>query len=256
MLGCVTLSAAQDRQPAELLHVVVSNSGRAIFDNLLDAMATGAGLARQMSVKYADPLNALRSFCQNGNGSPDIVLATHRMQLALAAECAKNGMDEIAAVELGRNALILAVRSGSNLSSLTSRQVYLAIAGRCPRRGIHPQHHRSLVDVDPSLPVQDISFQLPMRDDGSRAMFESLVLERGCRNEGGETDFRRAAALRAVYDDTVRPGEGDAARPGCRTLLEAPIGTVGVLSQREVIQSGGQLVGPIWTGCGQARMPY
>ena len=246
MAGCVTVSAAQDKPAGPILRVAVSNSGRAIFDTFLDAMATRAGLAGNLSVTYAEPLNALRSFCQNVSGaSPDIVLATHRMQAALGAECANNGISDMAVVELGRSALILAVRSGSMLSGLTSRQVYLAIARDVPAgqafvRNISVRWS----DVDPSLPAQDISFQLPMRDDGSRAMFDSLVLQGGCRNEIAVklifSAKQRSARCVATRFDRVREIPRAQA---VRMLLEAPVGTVGVVSQRDVLQSGGQLVG-------------
>ena len=176
MLGCVGVASAQDKAPAPLLRVVVSNSGKAILESLLDTMTTRAGLAGQVSVTYADPLNALRSFCQNGSGtSPDIVLATQRMQSALATECSNNGVGDVAVVELGRSALILAVRSGSLLTRLTSRQVYLALARDVPTgSGFVRNISVRWSDVDASLPSQDIRFQLPMRDDGSRAMFEII----------------------------------------------------------------------------------
>ena len=153
MLGCVGVARAQDKAPA--LRVVVSNSGKAILESLLDTMTTRAGLGGQVSVTYADPLNALRNFCQNGSGtSPDIVLATQRMQSALATECSNNGVGDVAVVELGRSALILAVRSGSLLTRLTSRQVYLALARDVPT-GSEFVRNISVrwSDVDPSLPT-------------------------------------------------------------------------------------------------------
>ena len=38
MLGCVGVASAQDKAPAPLLRVVVSNSGKAILESLLDTM--------------------------------------------------------------------------------------------------------------------------------------------------------------------------------------------------------------------------
>ena len=244
MLGCVGVARAQDKAPA--LRVVVSNSGKAILESLLDTMTTRAGLGGQVSVTYADPLNALRNFCQNGSGtSPDIVLATQRMQSALATECSNNGVGDVAVVELGRSALILAVRSGSLLTRLTSRQVYLALARDVPT-GSEFVRNISVrwSDVDPSLPTQDIRFQLPMRDDGSRAMFDALVLQGGCRNEtavklifGAQQRSARCIATR--FDRVREIPRAQAAR----VLLEAPVGTVGVVAQRDVAESGGELVG-------------
>jgi phosphate transport system substrate-binding protein len=250
-LACVRPAAAQNSPTAPLLRVVVSTSGRAIFDSLLATIATRANLADQLSVKYADPLTALRNFCQNTAGSsPDIVLATHRMQAALTTECANNGVGDVAVVELGRSALILAVRSGSMLSGLTSRQVYLALARDVP---VHQEFVRNTAarwsDVDPALPAQDIRFQLPMRDDGSRAMFDELVLEGGCRNETAVKAIfiapQRSARCTTTRFDRIREIPRAQA---VRTLLEAPVGTVGVLSQVDIMRSGGQLVGVVLDG--------
>ncbi len=238
--------SAEDRPPAsQSLRVMVSVSGRSVLDGLLQTIANRAGVSTQLAVRYAEPLRALREFCHNEAGlSPDVVLVSHRMQPALAAECARNGAQDVAAVELGRNALILAVRRGSDLTGLTSRQVYLAIAREVPYRDDFTRNTAvRWVDVDASLPVQDIRFQLPMRDEGSRATFDSLVLQGGCRHERVVKQVfdaqQRTARCITTRSDRVR----ELPRPqALKALLDAPIGTVGVLSQRELIQSGGELV--------------
>jgi phosphate transport system substrate-binding protein len=228
-----------------MLRVTVSTSGRTIFDSLLDTMATRAGLTGQLAIRYAEPQPALRDFCSEAAGiGPDIVLATDRMQVALVAECTRNGID-VAVVELGRSALIFAARVGSELSGLTSRQVYLAVARDVPFKTEFTRNTAvRWADVDRALPAQDIRFQLPMRGEGSRATFDALVLQGGCRNE---------PAVRQVFDAQLRTARCVATRtdrvrelPGAQSvkaLLEAPVGTVGVLSQREFSQAGGQLVG-------------
>jgi phosphate transport system substrate-binding protein len=245
-LGCASAAIAEDKPASLDLRVAVSIKGRTIFDSLIEAMTAHTGLAGQLTVSYADSLVALRNFCRNGRGtSPDIVLAVHRMQPALAAECAVNGAEDIAEVELGRSALILAVRTGSLLSSLTSRQVYLAIAREVPYRDAFVRNTAvRWSDVDRSLPTEDIRFQLPMRDEGSRAIFDSLVLEGGCRNE---------TVVKQIFDAQQRSSRCTTARTdrlrevpraqATRMLLEAPLGTVGVLSQVDLAQSNGQFVG-------------
>jgi phosphate transport system substrate-binding protein len=245
-LCCVSVVAAQDKPASLILHIAVSTSGRTVFDSLIETMTARAGLTSRFTVDHTTALDGLRDFCQNISGkSPDIVMATHRMQAGLAAECAKNGVDNIAVVELARSALILAVHAGSMLSQLTSRQVYLAIAREVPSRGDFARNTAvRWSDIDRSLPPQDIRFQLPMRDDGSRAIFDSLVLEGGCRHE---------PEVKAIFDAQQRTTRCVAARydrvreiprpQAARMLLEAPLGTVGVVSQHDIAESDGQLVG-------------
>ncbi len=228
-----------------MLRVTVATSGRAIFDSLLDTMATRAGLAGQLAVRYAEPQPALRDFCSEAVGTAaDVVLATDRMQVALAAECTRNGVD-VAMVELGRSALIFAARGGSELIGLTSRQVYLAVARDVPFKTDFTRNTAvRWADVDPALPAQDIRFQLPMRGEASRATFDELVLQGGCRYEPAVRQVfdaqQRTARCTATRNDRVR--ELPRAQ-SVKALLEAPVGTVGVLSQREFSQAGGQLVG-------------
>lgn len=227
------------------LRVSVSSNSHAVLGGLLDAMASRAGLTGQLPIRYADSLQALRDLCHNDASGPDVVLVTHRMQAALAAECERNGTGDIAAVELARNALILAIRSGSALAGLTTRQVYLAVARDVPYKNDFTRNTAvRWADVDPALPPQDIRFQLPMREEGSRATFDSLVLQGGCRDESAVKQIydaqQRTTRCTMVRSDRVR--ELPRAQ-SVKALLDAPLGTVGVLSQREMAMAGGQLVG-------------
>ncbi len=245
---CGSLTAAA--QDAPQVRVTIAGGARTEFGNLLDAMATRAGLVGQLAVRYADPLPALRDFCRNAaDATPDIVLVTDRMPVALDAECAKNGVD-VAVVELARSALIFAVHGGSELVGLTSRQVYLAIARNVPFRDEFARNTAvRWADVDPALPAQDIRFLLPMREDGSRAAFDALVLQGGCRNERAVRQVFDAQqrTARCITTRTDRVRELPRAQ-SVKALLEAPVGTVGVLSQREMPQAGGQLVGLVMDG--------
>jgi phosphate transport system substrate-binding protein len=235
-------AAAQDQAH---LRVTVSTSGRVVLDGLLGVIATRAGISGQLAIDHAPAISALRDFCRNEPGvSPDIVLATHRMRSALAAECAKNGADDIATVELARDPLILAVRTGSELTRLTSKQVYFAVAREVPFQDEFVRNTSARwSDIDPSLPQQDIRFELPMRDEGSRATFDALVLQAGCRDEGAVKQIfdanQRTKQCVTIRSDRVREIPRAQA---VKMLLVAPVGTVGVVSQRELAQSNGQFV--------------
>ena len=134
-------------------------------------------------ITHATTLGEFRAFCPLVPGrGPDILLSTRRIFPDRRHDCARNDAQRLAEVELGRGALVLAVRKGSELTALTSRQVYLALARDVPYRD---EFHRNTSirwsDIDRSLPAQDIRFQLPPRDSGGRALFDALVLEAGCR---------------------------------------------------------------------------
>ena len=229
---------------------MLADGARPIFDSLITAITAPGRLPYQLAIqpdiKSASPQAALQAFCENPKeGGPDIVLTTQRMSAAIAADCEANGLKDPVGIELGRNPLVLAVRSGSALARLTSQQVYLALARDVPYK---EEFRRNVAirwsDIDRTLPPLDIRFQLPPRADGSRTAFDMVVLAAGCRGEKLAMQIAAAAErmtrCTALRTDRVREIPRDQA---VRALLDGPEGTVGVLSLREVEQSGGSLVG-------------
>lgn len=238
-------AAAEDARPPAPLRIAVSTSGRAVFDRVLEVVAGKANLTGQYTVRYTAPLRALRDFCLNDRATaPHVVLVPHRLHTELAAECARNGAEDVVEVELARDALVLATRAGGALTRLTSRQVYLAIAREVPYKDEFTRNTAvRWADIDPTLPTLDIRFLLPLRDEGSRATFDALVLEGGCRNDPAVKKIfdaqQRTARCVTTRSDRVRELPRDQA---AKVLLDAPVGTVAVLSQLDVARSGGALV--------------
>jgi phosphate transport system substrate-binding protein len=237
-------AAAQGNPAADVLHIEVSESGREIVTGFLPAVTRISGLSTTPVVKYSSALGVLRDFCQGvGGSSPDIVLTTRRLPSSLANECTKNGVEHMVQVELGRSALVLAVRGGSGLGKLTARDVYLALARDVPDQ---EEFRRNTAirwsDIDHALPPQDIRFQLPPRDDIGRSIFNGLILEGGCRREPLVklifTAEQRSARCLTTRVDRVREIPHDQA---VQALLEAPEGTVGVLPYPDYMEANGKL---------------
>ena len=244
--GCGAVASAQHAPAPVKLRIAVANGGRAIFDGLIPDIASTSRLGTEPEVKYTTAPGALRDFCQGvGGSSPDIVLTTRRLRTSLIDECGKNGVDHIAEVQLGRSALVLAVRSGSALTDLKVRQVYLALARDVPDKD---EFRRNTAirwsDIDRSLPPLDIRFQIPPREDGGRSLFNAMILGGGCREEplvklifSAEQRTTRCVTTRV---DRVREIPRTQT---VRALLDAPDGTVGVVSYQDIEQSDGKLVG-------------
>jgi phosphate transport system substrate-binding protein len=247
----VPFAAAQDKpagvEGANALRIAVSDGGKTIFDGLVRDIQSERRLGVQADIKYyPSSIDVLREFCRgSGANSPGAMLTTRRLQAPFAEECSKNGVDDLVTVELGRGPLVLAVRRGSLLTRLTSRQIYFALARDVPE---HDEFRRNTSirwsDIDPELPAQDIRFQLPPRKDGERSVFDALILEGGCRQVPlvkqifkAEPRVARCVTTRV---DRIREISPDKAR---EELLKAPEGTVGVLTYSDVQQSGGQLIG-------------
>ena len=240
-----TLAAAQVPATPVALHIAISATGRPVFDAMVPNLAAVSGIVAPPVVTYATAPGTLRAFCQGiGGTSPDIVLSTHPLRPALTNECLKNGVEHMVRVELGRGALVLAVRAGGPLAKLTARQVYMALARDVPDGD---QFRRNTAvrwsDLNRALPQHDIRFQLPLRTDGDRSLFNALVMQGGCRGEplvqaifGADERTARCVTTRV---DRVRKIPRDQA---VRELMNAPDGTVGVLAYRDLVQSNGQLV--------------
>ncbi len=232
----------------------MSEGQRAAFDALMGELPGREGVRRE--VKYGTPLGVIRELCRGDAATgAHVVLTTARMPLSLARECVRHGVDAIAEVELARSALTLAVRSGSTLTRLTRLQVYQALARDVPdqdefRRNVSIRWS----DIDRSLPPQDIRFQLPPRDDGMRLLFDSFVLDVGCRREKLVEQIynaqQRTTRCVTTRTDRVREIARDQA---VKALLDAPEGTIGVLAYPDVASSGGNLVGLTLDGAPPSR---
>ncbi len=246
-LICPSMAAAAEA-PADaspMIRIAVSDHGRSLFNIVVEAIKATAPPGMQHVTTSGSPMTVTREFCQNVNGTgPDIVLTTRRLPSSVLADCENNGVGAPAAVELGRAALVLATRPGGKLTGLTARQVYLALARDVPDRG---EFHRNTSvrwsDIDRSLPQQDIRFQLPPQEYGGRALFDSLVLEGGCRGDKFVRSIfdagQRVARCISTRIDRVREIPRDNA---VRALIDAPVGTIGVLSQTDIADSDGKLV--------------
>ena len=226
------------------LRILEFGGGRGIFDALSAGLLANAGPAVQGTVDHGS-FAAFRAFCDGPDGTgPDILLTTWRVSGHDQSSCSSHDSQPMAELELGRGALVLVVRRGSDLTALTSQQVYLALARDIPYRG---EFRRNTAirwsDIDRSLPAEDIRFQLPPREAGGRSLFDALVLEAGCRQEPLVMQIflaqPRTARCVTTRVDRVREVPHDQA---VRELLEAPEGTVGVLAYADLAKTGGALV--------------
>ena len=237
-------AAARNNPANTVLQIMASNNARELIPGLLPDITAVSGLETPPVIKYTSAMGALRDFCKGvGGSSPDIVVTTRRLRSGMASECTENGVEHMAQVALGRSALVLAVRTGSTLRKLTAREVYLALARDVPDQdGFRRNTAIQWSDIARSLPAQEIRFQIPPRENNARALFNALILEGGCRREPlvkliFAADQRATRGL-TTRVDRVREIPHDQA---VQALLDAPEGTVGVLTYFDVMQTGGKL---------------
>lgn len=241
-------AADEGAQPAAsgppVLRIVEYGGGRTIFDALTDDISATVGPDVHPEIDHTN-YPGFHAFCHEPYGpGPDILLSTRRILSDVAYYCSRGDAQPMAEIELGRGALVLAVRSGSELTAVTSQQVYLALARDVPYRG---EFRRNTAirwsDIDSKLPALDIRFQLPPREAGGRSLFDALVLEAGCRQEPlvMQIFLAQPRTARCVTTRVERVRE-ISREQAVKELLEAPEGAVGVLSYADVVQTGGGLV--------------
>jgi phosphate transport system substrate-binding protein len=219
-----------------------------------------AGLAQLLSRSFAErfdgvpapvantlgSVRAMEAFCSGiGPQTPDILLVTRRLPRAVVESCAANGVRDIVEVQLGLGAVVLAARRGEALPGLSSRQVFEALAAeRSVEQEFVPNHARVWSDIGPGLPRKDIRVILPVAGSGTRALFDDLVMEAGCRYVRDirllfDAAYRRAKCITARTDGRVVDVRADQV---AAALLAAPPGTLAVVSYDQLLASGGNLV--------------
>lgn len=241
------MSSAADgtTAPPLVIHVSMPAQLEPAAQVLFEAERHAAGGKVTFDVRHSDSLAALRHICQAPNGTePRVVFTTRPMPLSMSKACKTMTAGTLNGVELGREAIVLAVRAESTITSLATKDVYHALA-RDTAAGDEFRRNVAIrwSDVGSRLPQQDIRFQLPPRTDHRRHLFDTLVMEGGCRSEdlikGIFEASQRTARCTTIRIDRVREIARDHA---VRSLLEAPAGTIGVLSYHDVEESDGKLV--------------
>lgn len=222
--------------------------------------ASSAGLAQLLSRSFAERFEgvappaadalgsarALEHFCSGvGPQTPDLAIVTRRMPRAVVENCGANGVIDIVEVQLGLGAVVLAVRRGETMPGLTSRQVWEAVAAeRAADEEFIPNTTRFWSDIAPGLPRSEIRVILPAQGAGTRALFDDLVMEAGCRYVKEirllfEAAYRRSKCISSRADGHVIAVPSDQVLPA---LLAAPPGTVAAMSYDQLVTSGGNLV--------------
>lgn len=237
---------ASSREAAKpKLRIQVAHGGKPLMNDVIALLDSQSPLGTTTTVEASPSVSILREFCRGGPDSPDLVVTARHLHATVIGECEDRGINDVIGVELGRTALILATHSESPVKSLTSRQVYLAVAREVPYKQDFARNASvRWADIDPSLPQLDIRFQLPTREEVPRQLFNGMVLENGCRSE---TSIKRiyeaeARTLKCVSVRTDRVREVQQAR-AAQALLSAPSGTIGVVTQLDIEASEGRLVG-------------
>ena len=164
----------------------------------------------------------LKLFCAGvGVNHPDITNASRRIKTSEIKRCAKNGVTDITEVKLGFDGIVLANSKKAAKTTLTLRQVFLALARKVPgdKTGatLIDNPYKKWSDIDPSLPNAKIEVLGPPPTSGTRDAFVELAMEGGCKNFSAIKAIRKSqkkkykAICHSIREDGafVEAGEND-----------------------------------------------
>lgn len=249
LIGAVSVPASA--QPAMVLRdrllIVSSETANRLTRRIAEFHSDQRqGAAFPPEVRAVGSNTALDLFCAGvGPATPDIAVTTRRMPRSTAETCRANGVQDIVEIRIGMGALVIAARRGDPIQALTSRQVYEGLAAeRASDEGFISNPDQTWADVSPGLPAVPIRFLVPDESSGTRSLFEDLVMEAGCRGVRQirllfEAPYRRSKCVTLRADGVIReldPLDAPA------QLLASPPGTLAVLTNTQVLESGGNLV--------------
>lgn len=131
----------------------------------------------------------MKLFCAGvGAQHPDIEDASRRMKKSEWEECEKNGVKDVAEIQVGIDGIAFANAKAGPAMALTPVDVYKAIAANPFGK---PNTAKTWKDVNPALPAEPIMVYGPATISGTRDALKELILTKGC-----ETD----AATKALKD--------------------------------------------------------
>jgi phosphate transport system substrate-binding protein len=182
-------------------------------------------VAEQFGTKYKFPTpvvestgsgGGLKLFCAGvGEGNPDITNSSRRIKQSEVETCAANGVAEITEVKIGYDGIVLANSKDSERMSVTTPQIWLALAQEVPVDGeIRAHPYQNWSEIDASLPDAKIEVLGPPPTSGTRDAFVELVMDGGCGDfdEVKALDEDRMKAVCATMREDgafVEAGEND-----------------------------------------------
>jgi phosphate transport system substrate-binding protein len=135
---------------------------------IIESTGTGAGM---------------KLFCAGvGARFPDVANASRRMKVSEAKLCSANGVTKITEIQVGIDGLALATSRSSAFSSLTTRDIYAALA-KTPWG--KPNRSKTWKDVNGKLPAIPIRVYGPPPTSGTRDSLAELIMTAGCETNPG-----------------------------------------------------------------------
>lgn len=157
-----------------------------------------------------------KKFCEGvGEGFIDIANSSSRIKQSDIDTCNANGVTEIMEVRFGYDGIVFASDIKGPDFALTPSDVFLALSAKVGKDGaVVDNTAKTWADVNAALPAQAILAFIPGTKHGTREVFDTKVLEEGCKATGAY-DLFLAASTGA--DDDAKKKEATTACMTTRT---------------------------------------
>jgi phosphate transport system substrate-binding protein len=128
----------------------------------------------------------LKEFCKGvGPETIDIANASRPINKSETEACKAAGVTEIEEVKFGYDGIVFAVDSSNKDLALVPADLYKALAAEVVVDGkLVANPYKKWSDVNKSLPDADIMAFIPGEKHGTREVFETNVLQQGCKDTG------------------------------------------------------------------------
>ena len=136
-----------------------------------------------------------KKLCEGvGENTVDIANSSSRISQGDLDLCAANGVGEIMEVRIGYDGIVFASDVNGPAFALTPADVYGALAGKVAKDGALVDNAAAKwVDVNASLPDQNILVFIPGTKHGTRDVFDTKVIVEGCKANGAYDLFLATA---------------------------------------------------------------
>jgi len=127
-----------------------------------------------------------KKLCEGvGENTVDIANSSSRISQSDIDLCKANGVDEIMEVRIGYDGIVFASDVNGADFAFTPADIYGALAAKVAKDGALADNTAATwADVNAALPAQDILALIPGTKHGTREVFDTKVIEAGCKETG------------------------------------------------------------------------
>ena len=136
-----------------------------------------------------------KKLCEGvGENTIDIANSSSRIKQSDIDTCKANGVNEIMEVRFGYDGIVFASDINGKEFAFTPADIYGAIGANVAKDGkVVANTAKTWADVKADFPAQDILMFIPGTKHGTREVFDTKVIEAGCKATGAYDLFLAAA---------------------------------------------------------------